>query len=184
MLFRTFSGRCPCECRCVEHLSEVALSVRSLALPPSQGGVPERRSVELLSELALSVLSLAFSNLLREVPLSVGAGNPSARCRSAHVPSLFRTCSGGVPECRYVDFLSKVLAFSHRFREVSLSVGPWNSSARWCRVRVLSFSHLLREVVPECRSVELLSEVVLSFSHLLREVSLSVGPWNFSVRGC
>ena len=85
------------ECRCVEHLSEVALSVRPLALPPTQGGVPECRFVELLSELVLSVLSLAFSHLLREVPLSVGAGNPSARCRSVYVPSLFRTFSGRCP---------------------------------------------------------------------------------------
>ena len=44
-----------------------------------QGGVPECRCVELLSELALSVRSFAVSHLLREV--SLGAWNISARWR-------------------------------------------------------------------------------------------------------
>ena len=48
---------------------------------PSQGGVRECRCVELLSELALSVRSFALSHLLREVSLRVGAWNFSASWR-------------------------------------------------------------------------------------------------------
>ena len=44
-------------------------------------GVPEFRCVELLSEWALSVRSSALSHLLREVSLSVGAWNFSASWR-------------------------------------------------------------------------------------------------------
>ena len=85
-----------------------------------------------------------------------------------------------------------------------LSVGPWNVSARWCwflsffapsqggvpdESTFLSLFAPSQGGVPECRSVELLSAVVLSvrslaLSHLLRKVSLSVGPWNISARGC
>ena len=86
---------------------------------------PECRYVERLSgEVLLTEVSLGRSvGLLREVVLSV---------RSLSPPS-----QGGVPECRSVELLSEVVlsvrssAFSHRLREVSLSVGPWNFSAKW-----------------------------------------------------
>ena len=57
--------------------------------------------MELLSEVVLSARSSAFSHLLR------GASH------------------------RSVELLSEVvLAFPHLLREVSLSIGPWNFSAR------------------------------------------------------
>ena len=95
----------------MELLSEVVLSARSLVLflsAPSQGHVPECRSVELLSEVV-----------------------PSAR------PQFFAPSQGGVRECRSVKVFLSVgqrggADFFPPFREVSLSVSPWNFSARWC----------------------------------------------------
>ena len=108
-----------------------------ISFAPSQGGVPECRSVELLSEVVPSARPQFFAPSHRgvrecrsvEVSLSVGQRGGA---------EFFPPSQGGVPECQSVEFLSDVvlrarsLVFSHRLREVSLSVGRWNFLARWC----------------------------------------------------